>query len=267
LGYMVYNSAKCSSVKKCPAVMIVQDWNGMNDYEKARAYMIAQEGYVAFAADIYGVDTPVDTMSDWIAASQAHGNNASKYMGKMHGALAKVSEYDFVDTGKLAAMGYCFGGTGMVNLAMAGHDGFPGIAFPRGLLAVVSFHGGLGSGYYPAQAGSRPKLLLHSGGKDDANDAISTLTDDLESVGATYEIARYGSEVYHTFTEWDANTPGRAMYNMRADFRSWFSTMDFLKDTFAKGSPSESHTCGEVKAAYKASKCCGAPDKSFMFSS
>jgi len=121
-----------------------------------------------------------------------------------------------------------------VNLAMVGHTGFPNIAFPEGLLGVVSFHGGLSNGYAAPQNGtSRPKLLLHSGAKDDTNADISNLTDDLEGVGAIYEIARYGPNVLHSFTEWDSAVPGTAMYDPRADFRSWHDTMDFLKELFS----------------------------------
>lgn len=224
-------------------MVIVQDWNGMNDYEKKRARMIADAGYVAFAADIYGVDTPKATMSDWIAASSAHSSNATKYMKKIHGAFTKLLTYDVVDSAKLAALGYCFGGTGMVNLAMVGHGGVPGVTFPSGLLGVVSYHGGLSSGYAAPVSGTRPKLLLHSGGKDDANDKISKLTDDLESVGATYEINRFGSNVLHSFTEWSANTPGQAKYDARADGRSWSDTMHFLQEIFKGG------TLGTTKPA------------------
>jgi len=272
-GYLVYNSAKCTGANRCPAVMIVQDWNGMNDYEMERAHMLAQAGYVAFAADIYGVDTPTATFQDWMAASGSHRSNATMYMSKMHGALTKMLEYDFVHPDKLAALGYCFGGTGMVNLAMAGYDGVQGLPFPAGLLGVVSFHGGLSAGYHPPQNGTRPKLLLHSGGKDDDNDAISTLTDDLESLGAVYEIVRYGPEVYHSFTEWSSNSPGAAMYDPRADFRSWSSTMDFFQELFSTsvvcdaGSSSGSYSCGEIRDAYRSSGCCGMPARSFVFPS
>lgn len=233
MGYMVYDSTLCTEASKCPAVMIIQDWNGMNEYEKKRAYLLAQEGYVAFAADIYGVDTPKESMQDWMAASSAHSSNATMYMGKIHGAFAKVLEYGFVDASKLAGIGYCFGGTGLVNVAMVGHTGFPDIAFPEGLLGVASFHGGLSNGWAaPVQGTTRPKLLLHSGGKDDANADISQLTNDLESVGAIYEISRYGPNVFHSFTEWDSAVPGMAMYDARADARSWSDTMDFLEELF-----------------------------------
>jgi len=231
-GYMTYDSSKCSTASKCPAVMVVQDWNGMNDYEKQRSRLLAEKGYVAFAADIYGIDTPKTTMQDWVKASSAHGSNATKYMNKIHGAFTQMLTYGFVDSTKLAALGYCFGGTGMVNLAMVGHKGFPGVTFPQGLLGVVSYHGGLSSGYAAPKNGTRPKLLLNSGGKDDKNEHISKLTNDLESVGAVYQISRYGLNVGHSFTHWGSNSPGNA-YDARADFRSWADTLDFLKEIFS----------------------------------
>jgi len=240
-GFVIYDHTKCSNETQCPAVVIIQDWNGMNDYEKQRAYMLAQQGYVAFAADIYGVDTPTETMADWIAASGAHRNNATKFMGKIHGAISRVMEYDFVDATKLASVGYCFGGTGLINVAMAGHTGFDGFDFPTGLLGVASFHGGLSAGYVAPKSGTtRPALLVHSGAQDDSNEHIENLTDDLESVSAIYEISRYGSGVVHSFTEWDASTPGQSEYNARADHRSWLKTMDFFHELFSGESPGTS---------------------------
>eukprot|EP00927_Polykrikos_kofoidii_P073612 TRINITY_DN6962_c0_g1_i7.p1 TRINITY_DN6962_c0_g1~~TRINITY_DN6962_c0_g1_i7.p1 ORF type:complete len:621 (-),score=69.08 TRINITY_DN6962_c0_g1_i7:253-2115(-) len=233
MGYMIYNQSKCTVGSPCPGVIIVQDWNGMNEYEKERAYMIADLGYVAFAADIYGVDTPAETMSDWMAASTKHNSNATMYMGKIRDSFSKLLDYGFVHSDKLAAIGYCFGGTGLVNVAMAGHSGLPGVIFPSGLLGVVSFHGGLSRGWTSPANGTRPKLLLHSGGEDDTNTDISKLTDDLESISATYELTRYGPNVVHSFTEWDSNMPGRAMYDARADFRSWADTIDFLQEIFS----------------------------------
>jgi len=158
-------------------------------------------------------------------------------MSKIHGAIAQVLSYDFVDADNLAAIGYCFGGTGLINLAMAGHDGVPEVQFPVGLKGVVSFHGGLSSGYLAPGGTSRPKIMIHSGAKDDGNADISKLTDDLESIGASYQITRYGSGVFHSFTEWSANNPGVGAYDARADFRSWHDTLMFFEEIFGEGVP------------------------------
>ncbi|CAE7856846.1 K02A2.1 [Symbiodinium microadriaticum] len=76
------------------------------------------------------------------------------------------------------------------------------------------------------------KVLLHSGVKDDAATDMAMLEEEFESAGATYEIARYGSGIYHSFTEWTASVPMQAMYDQRADVRSWESTKHFLMELF-----------------------------------
>jgi len=132
-GYLAYKPSHCSASSKCPAVVVIQDWNGMNDYEKERAGMLADMGYAGFAADIYGIDTPSENMQHWIAASSMHRANASLYTSKIQAALTKVKSYDFIDTTKIAVIGYCFGGTGSVNMAILGTD----------ILGVVGYHSGI----------------------------------------------------------------------------------------------------------------------------
>merc|ERR1712216_1094252 len=117
-GYLAYKPSHCSATKKCPAVVVIQDWNGMNSYEKERSGMLADMGYVGFAADIYGVGTPTATMMHWMAASGKHRGNSTLYMAKIQAAIAKVKSYDYVDATKVAVIGYCFGGTGIVNMAI-----------------------------------------------------------------------------------------------------------------------------------------------------
>jgi len=236
-GFVIYDSSICTSSSKCPAVVVIQDWNGMDDYEMERAYLLAQQGYVAFAADIYGVDTPKADMSDWIAASTAHSQNASLYMSKIHGAVAQTMSWDVVDTANMAAIGYCFGGTGLINLALVGHSGLADVApFPVGLKGVVSYHGGLAS-VQSAQSGTtRPKALILAGAQDTSisDAAVSALTDDLESVEASFEITRYGSGVVHSFTHWGMAMPQMgSAYDATADFRSWYATTKFLEEIFS----------------------------------
>jgi dienelactone hydrolase len=225
-GYLAFDSSMCTAAKKCPAVVVIQDWNGMNDYEKMRSRLLTKEGYVGFAADIYGIDTPVATMMDWIRASSTHRQNSTLYMAKIHAAITKVKTLDFVDTSKIAVIGYCFGGTGIVNMALLGED----------VLGVVGYH----SGIAPANrvrrqntsAPMKAKLLLHSGVKDDKATDMAELEQELEEANAKYEIIRYGSGVVHSFTDAEANTPNQAMYDIRADIRSWESTQRFLKELF-----------------------------------
>mmetsp|Transcript_31997 Transcript_31997/g.60255 ORF Transcript_31997/g.60255 Transcript_31997/m.60255 type:complete len:331 (-) Transcript_31997:377-1369(-) len=225
-SYLVYDNTTCTSSSKCPAVVIIQDWNGMNDYEQERARMLAGMGYVGFAADIYGYGTPVENMADWGAAAGAHRGNPDLYMAKINAALDKVKMYDFVDTAKIAVIGYCFGGTGVVNMAILGSD----------VLGVVGYHSGINPSVRVVRGNSTvpvtAKVLLHSGVQDDAATDMALLEQEFEDAQATFEIVRYGSGVYHSFTEWSANFPMQAMYDQRADVRSWESTKLFLSELF-----------------------------------
>jgi len=206
-------------------VVVIQDWDGMNDYEMERARMLAEMGYVALAADIYGVGTPVENMQDWMAASSAHRGNPDLYMDKMEVAIAEVKSLDFVDEAKVAVFGYCFGGTGIVNMALSGGD----------VLGVVGYHSGIAPDARVAHTNGTAitaKLLLHSGVMDDTAENIALLENELEAAEASYEIVRFGSGVVHSFTHWGSNTPGMAVYDARADYRSWESTKLFLHELF-----------------------------------
>jgi len=227
-GYLAYNASHCTASNKCPAVVVIQDWTGMDDYEKERARMLAGLGYVAFAADIYGRGTPAENMGDWAAAAGAHRGNPDLYMSKIHAALDAVKTYDFVDTAKIAVIGYCFGGSGVVNMAILGVD----------VLGVVGYHSGIQTTSRVVwdsvnnNAEVKAKVLLHSGVDDDAATDVALLEQEFEAAGATYEIVRYGKDIYHSFTEWSAAFPGQAMYDHRADYRSWESTKLFLSELF-----------------------------------
>ena len=177
----------------------------MDDYEKERARMLAGMGYVAFAADIYGYGTPAENMGQWAAAAGMHRGNPDLYMSKIDAALVQVKTYDFVDTSKIAVIGYCFGGSGVVNMAILGSD----------VLGVVGYHSGIQttSRVVRQQNSTVPvvaKVLLHSGVDDDAATDVALLEQEFEAAGATFEIVRYGANIYHSFTEWSANAPMQA---------------------------------------------------------
>ena len=225
-SYVVHNATLCSNQRKCPVVVIIPDWTGMDDYEMERARMLAELGYVGFAADIYGRGTPVEDRSDWAAAAGRHRGDPTLYMSKINAALNEVKSYGFVDSSKVAVIGYCFGGTGVVNMAILGAD----------VLGVVGYHSGIQPSRRVVRDNSSgpvvAKVLLHSGVQDDLASDIALLENEFEDANATFEIVRYGSNVLHTFTNWYANDPGTAMYNHRADVRSWESTKLFLSELF-----------------------------------
>src|SRR5205823_6098362 len=118
---------------KRPGVIVVHEWMGLNDYAKSRAKQLAEEGYVAFAADIYGKGVRATTMEVAGKLSGQYKSNRPLLRARINAALETLRKNERVDTTKIAAIGYCFGGTTVLELARSGAD----------IKGVVSFHGGL----------------------------------------------------------------------------------------------------------------------------
>jgi dienelactone hydrolase len=113
------------------------DWDGVNLYEQERATKLSQLGYVAFAADIYGAGLQeVPDINTRINLTTTYRSNMTLFVQRIQRAIDQVKTYDFVDTDNIAVIGYCFGGSGIIQLAFSGN---------KDVKAVVSFHGGLTS--------------------------------------------------------------------------------------------------------------------------
>jgi len=131
-GYLAYDD---SISGKRPGVLIVDQWMGITDTEKMRAKMLAQMGYVAFCADIYGKGVRPTTVQEAGAQAGKYKGNRQLLRARVNAALDELKSNDLVDTNRVAAIGYCFGGTTAIELARSGAQ----------LNGVVSFHGGLDS--------------------------------------------------------------------------------------------------------------------------
>lgn len=218
-GFLAYDD----SIKgPRPAVLIVHQWKGLGDYEKKRAEMLAQLGYTAFAVDIYGKGIrPQD--------SSAAGAEAGKYKrdrallrARANAGLETLRRLKNTDPKRIAAIGYCFGGTTVIELARSGAD----------IAGVVSFHGGLDSPR-PEDGRSIKCQVLALHGADDpfvpAKD-LAAFEDELRNAGVDWRLIKYGGAV-HSFTDWNAKAKG-AEYNERADKRSWADMKTFLAEIF-----------------------------------
>src|SRR6201999_3444691 len=118
-AFVVYND----SVKgKRPAVLVIPEWWGLNDYPKKRARMLAKLGYVAMALDVYGDGKVADTPDSATAYSGPFYKNPMKAKARIDAAIAKLRSYDNVDTANIGAIGYCFGGGVLINTARLGDD-------------------------------------------------------------------------------------------------------------------------------------------------
>src|SRR5277367_2397145 len=152
-GFLAYDD---SISGKRPGVLIVHQWLGLTDYEKRRATMLAQLGYVAFCADIYGKDSRPKNVQEAGALSGKYKSDRALLRARVNAALDVLKKNELVDTTRVAAIGYCFGGTTVIELARSGAE----------LNGIVSFHGGLDSPT-PADGKNIKCKVLALAGADD----------------------------------------------------------------------------------------------------
>ncbi len=195
-------------------VVIVHDWDGMTDYERQRADMLAEMGYNAFALDMFGDQTPTETVDHRRAATGALYQDRERMRALIEAGVAQATERSAVDD--MVVMGYCFGGA--VTLEMARSD-MAGMAE-----GYATFHGGLSTPEGQSWDGDEPPLLIAHGGADTSItlDDVASLGKDLEEAGNTYTIEIY-SNAPHAFT-----VIGSDRYQERADTASWDAFTDFL---------------------------------------
>ncbi len=220
-GYIAYDD---SFSGKRPGVLIVHQWMGLTDYEENRAVMLANLGYVAFCADIYGKGIRPQNYKDAGAEATKYKTNRALLRLRVNAGLDELKQNELVDTRRVAAIGYCFGGTTVLELARSGAD----------LNGVVSFHGGLDS---PAPADGKNikcKVLVCHGADDPFEKPadLAAFETEMRSANVDWRLIKYGGAV-HSFTQpmADGSLPG-AKYNERADKRSWQDMKSFFAEIF-----------------------------------
>lgn len=219
LGYLAYDDGKQG---KRPGVVVVHEWMGHNDYARRRAEQLAGLGYAAFAIDMYGKGVRAKDAQE---ASQMAGRfkNDRKLMRDRAGAgLDVLKKQPMVDGGRLAAMGYCFGGQVSLELARGGAD----------LAGVVSFHGALDTPT-PQDAGNiKGKVLALHGAADPfvPPDHVHAFIQEMEEAKVDYQFVAYGPGIVHGFTNpGNKNSPMNGVgYDEKADRRSWRAMQVFF---------------------------------------
>ncbi len=220
-GYLAYDDA----VKgPRPGVLVVHDWMGCDSYAKMRADMVAKLGYVAFAADIYGKGVRPKNREEAGAQAGKYKGDRALLRARVNAALDVLEKQPQVDTKRVAAIGYCFGGTTVLELARSGAD----------IAGIVTFHGGLDTPTRDAKNIKCKVLLCH--GADDpyvpATD-VAALQDELRAAKVDWQMIYYSGAV-HSFTRPDSgndNSKGAA-YNEHADKRSWEAMKEFFVEIF-----------------------------------
>lgn len=221
-GYLAYDN---SLSEKRPGVLIIHQWKGLTDYEKSRATQLAGLGYVAFAADIYGKGIRPSTSEEaGQTAGQFYSDNIL-FRERLNAGLNELKMQPMVNSDKIAAIGYCFGGGGVLELARSGAE----------ILGVVSFHGSLKS-QNPNDANNiKGRVLVQHGAIDPfvKEEDVIAFKKEMEDAKKDYILTEYSGAV-HSFTMESAGndiTKGSA-YNEYADKKSWEAMKIFLKDIF-----------------------------------
>ena len=222
-GWLAYDDALAGPR---PGVIVVHDWRGMTDDLRARAGMLAQLGYAAFAADVYGKTVRPQSPPEYMQQVGIYKGDRALFRERERAAYQAFVRLPQVDPRRVAAIGYCFGGTGVIEMA---RDGLP-------LRGVVSFHGGLDA--QPFSPGKRitAKVLALCGADDpfEKPEDMAAFEQQLRENQVDYQIVSYG-HAQHAFTEAsvDAMHQKGAAYNADADRRSWQAMRDFLNEIFA----------------------------------
>jgi len=208
-----------------PAVLISHAWGGRDDFVAEKANKLAELGYVGFALDMYGKGVLGNSPEQNSKLMQPFMADRGLLQKRIKAALYAVRLLPWVDDSKIAAMGFCFGGLCVLDLARAGAD----------LKGVVSFHGLLGApDNLEANAIKAKVLALH--GHDDPMGSVEQVLafeQEMTKAGADWQLHTYGHTM-HAFTNPKANDPAfGTVYQANADKRSWLAMKNFLAEVFA----------------------------------
>ena len=226
-GYLAFDE---NLEGKRPGVLVVHEWWGLNEYARKRAQMLAELGYVALAVDMYGDGKTAMHPDDAGKFSSELMKNFDVARTRFLAAIDFLKQQSMVDSANIAAIGYCFGGGVVLNMARQGAD----------LRGVASFHGSLGA-VKPAQKGQvKAKILVLHGAEDKfvKPEQIEAFNKEMSEAGVDYQFISYPGAV-HSFTSPDADALGKKFnlplaYNADADKKSWDELKIFLKKIFEK---------------------------------
>lgn len=221
-GLLAYDEARTG---RRPGVLVVHQWKGLGGYEKRRAEMLAKLGYTVFAVDIYGKGIRADNPKDAATLAGKYKSDRALLRARVAAGLAVLKRQPLTDAGRVAAIGYCFGGTTVLELARSGAE----------LAGVVSFHGGLNSPT-PDDAKKIKARVLALHGADDPfvpPAEVAAFEEEMRKSGADWQLVAYGGAV-HSFTDAGAGTDNAkgAAYNEMADRRSWEAMKVFFSEVF-----------------------------------
>ena len=222
-GHLAYDG---STEGSRPGVLVVHEWWGLNDYIRGRARMLAELGYTAFAVDMYGDGQIADDPEGAGALMNAVLGDMESGTARIRAAFDVLAGHPATDSGRIAAIGYCFGGAMVLHGARIGMD----------LRGVVSFHGALGSFHRPDRGSVKAKVLVCHGAADVLvpDEEIAAFKQEMTDAGADFRFVAYEGAL-HGFTNPGATANGEKYglplaYDEAIDRRSW----DDMKSLFAE---------------------------------
>jgi dienelactone hydrolase len=222
-GVLVYDD---SDNDKRPGLVMVPNWKGVNDSAIAKAKQLAGDDYVVLVADVYGkgVRPKTDAEAGPVATKLRNDRpvlraRALKAIEVLKAQAGKAP----LDASRIGAVGFCFGGTTVLEMARAGAP----------LAGVVSLHGGLGSPLPAKAGGTHPSVLVLNGADDKSvsKDDIASFEQEMNAAKVNWEFTNYSGAV-HCFAESDANSPPGCQYNERAAKRAWKALDEFFEERF-----------------------------------
>lgn len=223
-GYLAYDDAFTG---KRPGVMVVHEWKGLDNYVKQRTEQLAKLGYVAFAADIYGKGIRPNNPKDAGAQAGIYRDNRQLMRDRARAGLAVLQNNSLTDAERIAAIGYCFGGGVVLELARSGAP----------VTGVVSFHGNLDTPNREDAKNIKGKVLILHGALDPLvpQPQVAAFAREMIDANVDWQFVFYGDAV-HSFTNPEAgNDPSKGIaYNKQADQRSFIAMRQFFNEIFGK---------------------------------
>ena len=223
-GFLAYDT---SITGERPGVLVVHEWTGINDYTKMRVEQLAKLGYIAFAADIYGKGIRPQNAQEASAQATIYRNDRKLMRARANAGLNVLRAHKLSDDSRLAAIGYCFGGGTVLELARSGAD----------IAGVVSFHGNLDTPDPNDAKNIKGKVLVLHGAEDPhvSIEQVTAFRNEMDGAHVDWYMVWYGGAV-HSFTNPNSgNDPSKGVaYNAAADRRSWEEMKTFFAEIFKK---------------------------------
>lgn len=221
-GYLAYDKSIDGTR---PGVLIVHEWTGRGDYVRMRAEKLASLGYVVFALDMYGKGIRPQTFQDAAAQAKIYRDDRGLMRARAAAGLDQLKNHPLVEPGKIAAIGYCFGGGTVLELARSGAD----------IAGVVSFHGNLDTPDPGDAVNIKAKVLVCHGAADPhvPFEQVQAFQQEMGKAGVDWQLIAYGGAV-HSFTNpaSGSDPAGGVAYNQKADKRSWQAMKTFFDEIF-----------------------------------